>query len=52
MVSKKVELMVGLFAAFGIAALLVLALKVADSGISGNGETYQLHANQNQTLII
>jgi phospholipid/cholesterol/gamma-HCH transport system substrate-binding protein len=44
MVSKKVELMVGLFAAFGIAALLVLALKVADSGISGNGETYQLHA--------
>lgn len=44
MVSKKVELMVGFFAALGIAALLMLALKVADSGISGNSETYQLHA--------
>jgi len=44
MVSKKIELMVGLFAALGIAALLMLALKVADSGISGNSETYQLYA--------
>lgn len=44
MVSKKVELMVGLFAAIGIAALLMLSLKVADSGISGNGETYKLYA--------
>ncbi len=44
MVSKKIELLVGLFAAIGIAALLMLALKVADSGISGNGETYQLYA--------
>ncbi|WP_448549719.1 outer membrane lipid asymmetry maintenance protein MlaD [Thalassotalea fusca] len=44
MVSKKVELFVGFFAAIGIAALLMLALKVADSGISGNGETYQLYA--------
>lgn len=44
MVSKKVELMVGLFAAIGIAALLMLSLKVADSGISGNGETYNLYA--------
>lgn len=44
MVLKKVELMVGFFAALGIAALLMLALKVADSGISGNGETYQLYA--------
>jgi len=44
MVSKKVELMVGLFAAIGIAALLMLSLKVADSGISGNGETYDLYA--------
>ncbi|GHF78710.1 outer membrane lipid asymmetry maintenance protein MlaD [Thalassotalea marina] len=44
MVSKKVELMVGLFAALGIAALLMLSLKVADSGISGNGETYKLYA--------
>jgi phospholipid/cholesterol/gamma-HCH transport system substrate-binding protein len=44
MVSKKIELMVGLFAAIGIAALLMLSLKVADSGISGNSETYQLYA--------
>ncbi|XPF92726.1 outer membrane lipid asymmetry maintenance protein MlaD [Colwellia sp. RE-S-Sl-9] len=44
MLSKKIELMVGLFAALGIAALLMLSLKVADSGISGSGETYQLYA--------
>lgn len=44
MVSKKVEILVGLFAAIGIAALLMLSLKVADSGISGNGATYQLYA--------
>ena len=44
MMSKKIELMVGLFAALGIAALLMLALKVADSGMSGNGETYNLYA--------
>ena len=44
MVSKKIELMVGFFIAIGIAALLVLALKVANSGISGNGDTYQLFA--------
>ncbi|GLX77919.1 outer membrane lipid asymmetry maintenance protein MlaD [Thalassotalea insulae] len=42
--SKKVELLVGLFAAIGIVALLMLSLKVADSGISGNGETYNLYA--------
>ena len=44
MVSKKVELMVGFFVALGIIALLMLSLKVADSGISGNGETYDLYA--------
>lgn len=44
MVSKKVEILVGLFAAIGIAALLMLSLKVADSGISGNGATYKLYA--------
>lgn len=44
MVSKKIELLVGLFAAIGIAALLMLALKVANSGIAGNGNTYQLYA--------
>ena len=44
MVSKKVEILVGLFAAIGIVALLMLSLKVADSGISGNGATYKLYA--------
>ena len=44
MVSKKVELFVGLFVAFGLAALLMLSLKVADTGIAGRGESYQLFA--------
>ena len=44
MLSKEVELMVGFFAALGIAALLMLALVVANNGISGNSETYQLYA--------
>jgi len=42
--SKKIELMVGCFVALGIAALLMLSLKVANSGISGNGESYVLLA--------
>lgn len=44
MMSKKVELMVGFFVALGIAALLMLSLKVANTGISGNGGTYNLLA--------
>jgi len=44
MVSKKIELWVGFFVALGIAALLTLALKVANSGVGGGGETYQLFA--------
>lgn len=44
MTSKKVELTVGFFVALGIAALLMLAFKVANTGISGNGETYNLYA--------
>lgn len=44
MVSKKTELLVGIFVALGILALLMLSLKVANTGISGGGETYQLHA--------
>ena len=44
MMSKKVELMVGIFVALGIAALLMLSLKVANSGISGSGENYNLFA--------
>jgi phospholipid/cholesterol/gamma-HCH transport system substrate-binding protein len=42
--SKKVELMVGFFVALGIAALLMLSLKVANSGITGTGESYNLFA--------
>ncbi len=44
MVSKKVELLVGLFVALGLAALLMLSLKVANTGIGGGGESYQLFA--------
>ncbi len=44
MTSKKVEFIVGLFVALGIAAILILSIKVADSGLSGNGNTYQLYA--------
>jgi len=44
MVSKKVELLVGFFVALGLGALLMLSLKVADTGIGGGGESYQLFA--------
>jgi len=44
MVSKKIELLVGLFVALGIAALLMLSLQVANAGIAGSGETYILKA--------
>jgi len=44
MVSKKIELMVGIFVALGIAALLMLSLKVANNGITGSGESYDLFA--------
>ncbi|TYK67175.1 outer membrane lipid asymmetry maintenance protein MlaD [Colwellia echini] len=42
--SKKVELWVGFFVALGIVALLALSFKVADTGASGSGATYQLYA--------
>lgn len=44
MLSRKVELWVGFFVALGLVALLTLSLKVADSGFSSGGETYQLYA--------
>ena len=34
----------GFFVALGLAALLMLSLKVADTGIGGGGESYQLFA--------
>lgn len=42
--SRKMEIGVGLFVALAIAAFLMLALKVADQGMQGSGETYELNA--------
>lgn len=44
MMSKKIELAVGFFVALGIAALLMLALNVANNGVSGSGDSYDLYA--------
>lgn len=44
MMSKKIEFMVGFFVVLGVAALLMLAFNVANKGISGSGETYNLYA--------
>jgi phospholipid/cholesterol/gamma-HCH transport system substrate-binding protein len=44
MTSKKTELMVGIFVAFAIAATLLLALQVANQGMSGGGESYKVSA--------
>lgn len=42
--SRKLEILVGFFVALGILAFAMLALKVANAGISGTGETYTLNA--------
>ena len=44
MTSRKIEVLVGLFVALAIAAFLLLSLKVANSGMTGSGETYMLYA--------
>jgi phospholipid/cholesterol/gamma-HCH transport system substrate-binding protein len=44
MISKRTEIWVGLFVALAIAAALLLALRVANQGMSGGGETYKLSA--------
>jgi len=44
MTSKKTELMVGIFVALAIAATLLLALQVANQGMSGSGEIYKVSA--------
>ena len=44
MTSKKTELMVGVFVAIAIAATLLLAMQVANQGMSGNGEIYKVNA--------
>ncbi len=44
MTARKLEIMVGAFVALGFAALIFLALQVAEQSMTGNGETYELHA--------
>ncbi|NRA60036.1 MAG: outer membrane lipid asymmetry maintenance protein MlaD [Psychrobium sp.] len=44
MISKKIQLMVGAFLLIGIAAILMLAIKVADSRMGGGGDVYVLSA--------
>ena len=44
MLTRKIELLVGVFVAIAIAAGLMLSLYVANQGISGDQETYQLKA--------
>ena len=44
MMSKKVEIWVGFFTLLGIAALVMLSFNVANKGISGSNETYNLYA--------
>lgn len=44
MASRKLELFVGFFVALAIAALLLLALKVANTGVAGSDQSYHLLA--------
>lgn len=44
MTTRKIEILVGVFIVMAVAAFLLLALKVANTGMSGGTETYQLHA--------
>lgn len=44
MISKRTELTVGFFVALAIAAVLLLALRVANQGMAGSGEIYKLNA--------
>jgi len=44
MISKKIEILVGGFLLLGIAAILMLMLKVADSQLGGDNESYRLYA--------
>lgn len=44
MVPRKVEIAVGMFVALAFASLLMMALQVADQGMSGSGATYNLYA--------
>ncbi len=42
--ARNIEILVGLFVTLGVAAFLVLALKVANAGLAGSDETFTLKA--------
>ena len=44
MTTRKTEILVGLFVALTILATLLLALRVANQGMSGSGETFKVTA--------
>jgi len=44
MTTRKLELFVGAFVALSIAALMLLALKVASTGVAGSDQSYRLVA--------
>ncbi len=44
MTTRKIEILVGAFIALAVAAFLMLSLQVANSGLGGGSETYQLRA--------
>ncbi|MDX1392154.1 MAG: outer membrane lipid asymmetry maintenance protein MlaD [Rheinheimera sp.] len=44
MTTRKIEILVGGFIVLALAAFLMLSLKVANSGMGGNTESYQLKA--------
>jgi len=44
MTTRKIEILVGTFIVLATAAFLMLALKVANAGVSGSGESYVLYA--------
>jgi phospholipid/cholesterol/gamma-HCH transport system substrate-binding protein len=44
MTTRKTETLVGLFVALTIAAILILALRVVNQGMSGNSETFTVNA--------
>lgn len=44
MTTRKIEILVGAFLVLAFAAFLMLAMKVANSGLGGDGQTYSLYA--------
>ncbi|WP_026349257.1 outer membrane lipid asymmetry maintenance protein MlaD [Arsukibacterium perlucidum] len=44
MTTRKIEILVGTFIVLAAAAFFMLALKVANAGVSGSGESYVLYA--------